>query len=244
MTSSCTCSPSAPSRSRSASWIWASTTKWSSAACATASIGWWPIPAYTLITTITPWTQRCFRSTASARRRSVPWTASRCAASMRQSSRYYWISRRPRSRRRSAASAARIYRLIVALRRARVQLARPTDTHRRVRDHFLPVRHPAYGARDREHHREHRARNTERRIDDSRVEIDVRVQLARDEVLVLERRFLQALRQLEQRVVLLAEFLEHLVAHVADDLGARIEVLVDAVAEAHEAEVAGLVLGH
>ena len=43
---------------------------------------------------------------------------------------------------------------------------------------------------------------------------------------------------------MLAELREHLVAHVADDLGARIEVLVDAVAEAHQPEVAGLVLGH
>ena len=41
-----------------------------------------------------------------------------------------------------------------------------------------------------------------------------------------------------------AELRQHLVAHLADDLGARIEVLVDAVAEAHQPEVAGLVLRH
>jgi hypothetical protein len=52
------------------------------------------------------------------------------------------------------------------------------------------------------------------------------------------------LRELEQRVVLLAQLLQHFVAHVANDLRARIEVLVDAMAETHETEVAGLVLGH
>ena len=70
------------------------------------------------------------------------------------------------------------------------------------------------------------------------VEIDVRIELARDEVLVLERDLLEPQRQLEQRIVVLPSLREHLVAHLADDLGARIEILVDAVAEAHQPEVA------
>ena len=50
-------------------------------------------------------------------------------------------------------------------------------------------------------------------------------------------------RELEQRIVGLAELRQHLVAHRADDRRARIEVLVDAMAEAHQAEVVVLVLG-
>ena len=98
-------------------------------------------------------------------------------------------------------------RLVVALRRAGVELARAADAHRRIGNHLLPVRHPAHGARDREHHGEHRARNAERAVDDARVEIHVRVELARDEVFVLERDLLEAQRELEQRVVRAAELL-------------------------------------
>ena len=48
---------------------------------------------------------------------------------------------------------------------------------------------------------------------------------------------------LQQRLVLDAERVEHLVAGLLHDLGARIVVLVDAVAEAHQAERIVLVLG-
>ena len=47
----------------------------------------------------------------------------------------------------------------------------------------------------------------------------------------------------EQRIVLDAEFVEHLVAGFLHDLGARIVVLVDAVAEAHQPVGIVLVLG-
>ncbi len=108
--------------------------------------------------------------------------------------------------------------------------------------HFLPLRHPTGGARDGEHHGEHGARNSQRAVNDARVEVHVRIQLARHEVLVLERDFLQFQRQLEQRIVDLAELLQHSIAHAANDLGARIEVLVDAVPESHQAHVITLVL--
>src|SRR5262249_20209907 len=65
-----------------------------------------------------------------------------------------------------------------------------------------------------------------------------------DEIFVLERDLLEAQRQLEQRIVRATELGEHLVAHLANDLRAWIEVLVDAVPEAHQPEMAGLVLGH
>ena len=79
-------------------------------------------------------------------------------------------------------------------------------------------------------------------VDDARVEVDVRVELALDEVLVLQRDLLQRHRELEQLVVLQVELVQHLVAGLADELGARVVVLVDAVAEAHQAHAGVLVL--
>jgi hypothetical protein len=63
--------------------------------------------------------------------------------------------------------------LVVALRRAGVDLARPADPVLRIRRHLDPVRGPADGARDRKHRREHVHRDAERLVDDPRVEIDV-----------------------------------------------------------------------
>ena len=152
--------------------------------------------------------RRCFRSTASARRRSARSMAGRCGARTRSKSRRCSrtsSSAERRLRRRDLGSLALGDVDVVALRRTGVQLPRPADAHVRIGDHLLPVRHPADGAGDREHHREHRARNAERAVDDARVEIDVRVELARDEVLVLERDLLEPQRQLEQRIVRAAE---------------------------------------
>src|ERR1700758_2851554 len=56
-----------------------------------------------------------------------------------------------------------------------VELARTADAHARVGDHLLPVRHPAYGARDGEHHREHRAWDADRAVDHAGIEVDVGV---------------------------------------------------------------------
>jgi len=104
------------------------------------------------------------------------------------------------------------------------------------------MRDPAHRPGDREHDREHRARNADRAVDDARIEVNIRIELAGDEVLVLERNLLETQRKLEERVVRAPQLREDLVAHLTDDLGAGIEVLVHTVTEAHEPEVAGLVL--
>src|SRR5882672_12889877 len=72
-----------------------------------------------------------------------------------------------------------------------VELARPADLVFGVADHLLPLRDPALGARQREDTGEHRHRDAERALHDPRIEIDVRIQLAADEVLILERNLLQ-----------------------------------------------------
>ena len=74
------------------------------------------------------------------------------------------------------------------------------------------------------------------------IEIDVRVQLLLDEVVVLKRDALQFHRDLEQRIMLGADGVEHLVAGLLHHLGARIVVLVHAMAKAHQAEARVLVL--
>jgi hypothetical protein len=60
---------------------------------------------------------------------------------------------------------------------------------------------------------------------------------------VRQRDALELHRDVEQRIVLDAEFAEHFMAGLLHDLGARIVVLVDAVTEAHQTERIVLVLG-
>src|SRR5690606_5425410 len=76
--------------------------------------------------------------------------------------------------------------LVVAHRRAGVDLARTADLGFRIDLLLQPVRHPAGGAADGEHDGEHLGRDLQRLVDDAAVEVDVRVQLALDEVLVLQ----------------------------------------------------------
>src|SRR5215467_10624294 len=75
----------------------------------------------------------------------------------------------------------------IPARRAVVQLARPADLVLGVGDHFLPLRDPAHGPGEREDAGEHRDRDAESALYDARIEIDVRVELAADEIVVLER---------------------------------------------------------
>src|SRR5687768_13664975 len=89
--------------------------------------------------------------------------------------------------------------ILVAL--ADVDLARARDLLLGIVDHLEPLRDPTGGARDREDHREHLVRDPQRLVDDPRVEVDVRVELAVGEVLVVERALLELGRDLDQRVV-------------------------------------------
>src|SRR5215471_8718669 len=79
----------------------------------------------------------------------------------------------------------------VPARGAVVELARAADLVLGVADHLLPLRNPADGAREREDAGEHRDRNAQRALHDAGIEIDVGVELAADEVIVLERDLLQ-----------------------------------------------------
>ena len=132
----------------------------------------------------------------------------------------------------SSRVAALVDRHVVASRGAGVDLARAGDLLLRVVHVLQPLGDPAGGARDREDHREHLGRDPQRLVDQPRVEVDVRVELALGEVVVVERPLLELGGDLEQRVV--AGRLEHLVDVLLDDPRPRVVVLVDAVAEAHQ----------
>src|SRR3954451_1705758 len=80
-----------------------------------------------------------------------------------------------------ATSAAVAERHVIALVRAGVPLARAGDLLLLVAEQLDPVREPAGGPGDGEQHGEHVDREPHRLIDQARVEVDVRVQLAIDE---------------------------------------------------------------
>src|SRR6266540_7404548 len=126
----------------------------------------------------------------------------------------------------------------VSLLGSGVELPWPCDLLVTVEETFLPLGKPSRRAPDREQHREHLHWEAHRLVDEPRVEVDVRVELVLDEVLVFERDLLELERDVQQRVA--ARDAEHLVGDLLDDLRARVVALVDAVAEAHEAELTAL----
>ena len=122
-----------------------------------------------------------------------------------------------------------------AFRLASVNLARTVDFALRVVVHFLPVGDPAGQAADGEHHGKHVRRDAHGAVEDARVEVYVRVELARDEVVVLEGGFFELDGDIQERVVHVFA-LEHLVHKLLEHLGARVIALVHAVAKARKAE--------
>src|SRR5690606_3957028 len=88
-------------------------------------------------------------------------------------------------------ASALVDRHHLAPRRAGIELARTADLLVRIGDHLHPLRNPADRAREREDAREHRRRDAQRALHDAGVKVDVGIELALDEVLVLQRDALQ-----------------------------------------------------
>src|SRR6266568_9346725 len=72
-------------------------------------------------------------------------------------------------------------RLHVAARGAGEELPRPADFLVRVGDHLVPLSDPADGPCQNEDRGEQAHRDSDRALDDARVEVDVRIELALDE---------------------------------------------------------------
>src|ERR1041385_473317 len=100
-------------------------------------------------------------------------------------------------------------RLRFALGRSFEELARPADLVLRIGDHLLPLRDPADGAREREDAGEHRHRDAEGALHDAGIEVDVGIELARDEIVVLERDLLQREGELKDAVVVQPKLVQH-----------------------------------
>src|SRR5581483_4191225 len=102
---------------------------------------------------------------------------------------------------------------------ADVHLARSCDGLFGVAHHLRPLRHPSRSPRNREQDREHRHRESHRLVDDSGIEVHVRIELVGDEVLVLERDSLEFDGDVDKGI--LAGDLEHLVGEFLEDFRAR-----------------------
>ena len=72
----------------------------------------------------------------------------------------------------------------------------------RIIAHLFPLRDPAWQAAQCKHDREHLGGNAHRPVDDAAVEIDVRVELALNEVFVAQGDLFQVLGDAQQGVML------------------------------------------
>ena len=108
---------------------------------------------------------------------------------------------------------------------------------------FPPVGDPARQAADREHHGEHAGRYADGAHDDAAVEIHVGIQLALDEIGVLQGDLLPDGGRFPSSGSFLPRLVQQALGDSGQDLGARIEVFIDTMTEAHEPHLAVLVLG-
>ena len=126
--------------------------------------------------------------------------------------------------------------------RADIDLPRPADAPVRVVPHLFPVGDPAGQAAEGEHDGEHVAGNADGPVDNAAVKVDVGVEVALNEKLVVEGHLFQFLGYVEERVGNL-EGHQHLVARLFNDPAAGVVALVYPVAEANEPEGVVGVLG-
>ena len=118
-----------------------------------------------------------------------------------------------------------------------INLTRPGDFLFRVEKHFLPLREPAGRAWNREEDGEHGHRKAHGLIDEARVKVHVGIELALDEIFVLERDAFALQCDFEEWIF--AHEIEDFVSDALDNAGAGIVILVNAMAEAHEFNFAG-----
>src|SRR5882762_5983062 len=83
----------------------------------------------------------------------------------------------------------------VAFGRTRIELSRPPDLLLRVADHLVPLRDPADGPGERKDAGEHAVGDAQRALHDAGVEIHIGIELALDEIVVLDGDFFQRHRQ-------------------------------------------------
>ena len=95
---------------------------------------------------------------------------------------------------------------------------------------------PARSTASCKDHSEHLSRDADGFQDDTRVEVNVRIQTTFNEVLVFSRNLLQLHRDLQQWIIFHTELSQNFVTGLLHDFSAWVEVLVNAVTEAHQTE--------
>jgi hypothetical protein len=124
---------------------------------------------------------------------------------------------------------------VIALCGTGIDLTRTAD-RLLVGDHLFPLCDPTGKTAHGEHHCEHLCGDADGAVNDAACRSQTfGLERAAHKVVVIQRHFLQLLREIEDRVVD-AEFVQHVIARFLDDGGTRIEVLVNTVSEAHDAE--------
>ena len=103
------------------------------------------------------------------------------------------------------------------------------------------MRNPTGQAPEGKQNGEHVRREAHGLVNDARVEVNVRVELALNEELVIQGHFFEAASNIEQRVRHVKRF-EDFVRGLLDDRGARVVVLVDAVPKSHELDAVFAIL--
>ena len=114
--------------------------------------------------------------------------------------------------------SARLDRDVRPLACAGIELARPADALYRVLDHLLPLRDPAGSAGDSKQRGEHLGREAERLERDPRIEVDIRIKLLLDEIVVVQRDPLKLKSDLKNGIVAMADRIEDLVTGLLHDL--------------------------
>lgn len=125
-----------------------------------------------------------------------------------------------------------IDRDIVSSIMAYVVLSRPDDLILRVIEEFVPMSYPASSSRNHEENREHVGGETHCFVDDSGVEINVRVQFPLDKVRVTQSNPLQFNCDFNQ--FLFSSNLEHLLSHFFYKFGPRVIIFVHSMTETIE----------
>src|SRR6202030_3853016 len=113
-----------------------------------------------------------------------------------------------------------------------IDLARAGNFLLRIQQHLFPLRDPARSARNSKKDWEHRHGEAHRLINETRVEIHIGIEPARNEVFVLERDAFAFERNLDERVA--AHYVENFIRDVLYDFGSRIIILVHTMAETHQ----------
>ena len=119
-----------------------------------------------------------------------------------------------------------------------VDLARADDLVLWVLDELIPMGQPARKAGQGEHNREHLGGDSKCFVNHTRIEVDVGVELAFDEILVLKGDALKLHSDVNHRLA--ANNRENIIGKFTDKSSSWVEILVDSVTESHENLLASL----